>query len=142
MNERSSSLTTPLLFGLGGLIIGLLLGWLFLGAAFLSPLVRIINTDPWDLNPAAKQEWVTLVADNYGLNQNVQSARERLRGFSNEDVTQALTAGIVQRNTVGDATGAARLQGFGQVYGLDLGTGVAQPGATPTPAGNARRHRG
>jgi hypothetical protein len=139
MNERSSPLQNPLLFGIGGLIIGLLIGWLLVGAVFLSPFVRIVDTDPWDLNPAAKQEWVTMVADTYGLNQDLNAARERLRGYTNEEISQALTAGIVQRNTVGDATGAARLQAFGQVYGLDLGTG---PTPAPTPSQGGGRTGG
>ncbi|MBI4675164.1 MAG: hypothetical protein HY741_26275 [Chloroflexi bacterium] len=132
MNNRSNLLASPLVLGIGGFVLGLLIGWLLLGAVALSPFVKIVDTDPWDLNAAARQQWVTMVADSFSINQDRAAARERLRGFTNEQIADILKAEIVQRNTKGDATGAARLNAFAQALRLNLGT-AAQPGATPRP---------
>lgn len=135
MNNRSTLLSNPLLLAIGGLIIGLLVGWLLLGAVALSPLVKIVDTDPWDLNPAAKQQWVTMVADNYSINQDLNTARERLRGIPTDQVTQYLRVTFSERNTQGDSVGAARVASFAQVLGLNIaGGGTAQP-TTPTTNG-------
>lgn len=135
MNNRSSLLSNPLILGIGGLVIGLLIGWFVFG--YLLFPVQYVNADPWDLNPPSKSEWVVMTADNYSLTQDLNEARERLRGFPNDEITQILTAEIIERNTKGDAAGAARLQAFGQVYGLDLSStssGTPQPVPTPAPS--------
>ncbi len=133
MNNRSSLLSNPLVLGIGGLVVGLLVGWLLLGWVLFP--VTYTNADPWDLNPAGKSEWVVMTADGYSLGQDLGQARERLRGLSTDQIAQSLRAEIVERNTKGDATGAARLQAFGQVYGLDLAaTGGAPQPSTPPAA--------
>ncbi|HZQ10444.1 MAG TPA: hypothetical protein VFD70_27945 [Anaerolineae bacterium] len=138
MNNRSSLLSNPALLGIGGLVVGLLLGWLVLGSLFLSPFVRITDTDPWDLNSASKQEWVVMTADSYSNSQDLTTARERLRGFTPNEITQVLRAAFVERNTKGDAEGAARIAAFGQVLGINIGAGTAAPQPTPTTS-NATR---
>ena len=137
MNNRSSLLSNPLLLGIGGLVIGLLVGWLLLGAVALSPLVKIVDTDPWDLNPAARETWVTMVADSYNINQDLMLARNRLRGFSNDQVSASLKSAFTERNTKNDAEGAARVASFAQVLGLNLSSnGSTQPRPTTTPNDN------
>lgn len=138
MNNRSSLLSNPLVPGIGGLVIGLLIGWLVLGSVFLSPFVRIVDTDPWDLNPAAKQSWVVMTADSYGITQDLPTARDRLRGFTTNEITQFLKAEFAVRNNKGDAEGAARVAAFGQALGLNIGSGAppaGQPTPTPKPGG-------
>src|SRR5581483_10350886 len=135
MNNRSSLLSNPALLGIGGLVVGLLLGWLVLGSLFLSPFVRITDTDPWDLNSASKQEWVVMTADSYSNSQDLTTARERLRGFTPNEITQVLRAAFVERNTKGDAEGAARIAAFGQVLGINIGAGAPAPQPTPATGG-------
>lgn len=133
MNNRSTLLSNPLVPGIGGLVIGLLIGWLVLGSLVLSPFVRIVDTDPWDLNPAAKQAWVVMTADNYGVTQDLATARDRLRGFTTNEITQFLKSEFTVRNTKGDAEGAARVAAFGQALGLNIGS-ATPPTVQPTPA--------
>lgn len=133
MNNRSM-LSNPLVLGIGGLLVGLLIGWFVFGWALFP--VQYTNADIYDLNPAAKATWIVTVADAYSVNQDLNAARERLRGFTQDEITQALRAGIVERNTKGDAPGAARLQAMGQLLGLALGGGTATvPRPTTTPQG-------
>lgn len=127
MNNRMSMNQSSLIVAVVAFIVGALLGWLLLGAVILTPLVKVVDTDPWDLNPAAKQQWVTMVADSFSLGQDLNLARERLRGYSNDQVTQFLRQSFTERNQRGDATGAARLQAFSRVYGVNLGGGGAPP---------------
>lgn len=127
MNNRMSMNQSSLIMAVVAFIVGALLGWLLLGAVILTPLVKVVDTDPWDLNPAAKQQWVTMVADSFSLGQDLNLARERLRGYSNDQVTQFLRQSFTERNQRGDATGAARLQAFSRVYGVNLGGGGAAP---------------
>lgn len=136
MNNRSL-LSNPLVLGLAGLIAGLLIGWLLLGYV-LFPL-QYTNADAWDLNPAAKANWVVMTADSYSISQDLTTARERLRGFTPDSVTQILKAAVVERNTKGDGPGAARLQAFGQVAGYNLSStgAAARPTAAQGGAGGA-----
>jgi hypothetical protein len=130
MNNRTSLLSNPLVLGIGGLVVGILIGWLLLGWVLFP--VQYTNAELYDLNPAAKQQWVVTVADAYAVNQDLGQARERLRGFTPDEIAQSLKAEFGKRNTTGDATGAARLNAFAQIYGLNLAGGA--PSATPAPA--------
>jgi hypothetical protein len=133
MNNRTSLLSNPLVLGIGGLVVGILIGWLLLGWVLFP--VQYTNAELYDLNPAAKQQWVVTVADAYAVNQDLGQARERLRGFTPDEIAQSLKAEFGKRNTTGDATGAARLNAFAQIYGLNLAGGA--PSAAPTPARTA-----
>ncbi len=118
-------------------IIGLVVGWLVLGWVLFP--VAYTNADPWDLNPAAKAMWVTTVADAFSANHDVNLARQRLRGFSNEEVATILKQEIAVRNQAGQANQAANLQQFASALGLNLAAAPARttPGAAPTPAAAA-----
>lgn len=133
MNNRSSLLSNPLLLGVGGLVVGLIVGWLLLGAVSLSPLVTIKDTLPSDLKPEFKSSWVVSTADAYAVNQDLTTARDRLRWFTPDEVNQILRFAFTERNTKGDSEGAARLATFGQLLGYKIDSSATTP-RQPTPA--------
>lgn len=135
MNNRSSSLSSPLLFGVVGLIIGLIIGWLLLGAISLSPLVTIKDTLPSDLKPEFKSSWVVSAADAYAVNQDLTTARDRLRWFTPDEVIQVLRFAFTERNTKGDSEGAARLATFGRLLGYQIDSSAGAPKPTPASPG-------
>lgn len=132
MNNRSSLLSNPILLGVGGLVIGLLIGWFLLGWVLFP--VEYTNADLWDLNPAAKEMYIVTTADAFAADQNLTLSQERLRGLTAEEISQSLTAEFAARNTKGDAAGAARISSFAQAIGMPISGSPAQPAATPTPA--------
>lgn len=141
MNNRSTLLSNPLVLGIGGFIIGLLVGWLLLGAVALSPLVRINNLDPVDLKQEYKQQWIVDAADAYAVTQDLTAARNHLRWFTTDEIRESLIFAFGERNNKGDAEGAARINAFAQAMQLELQGGTPppgatrRPGATPTPGG-------
>lgn len=136
MNNRSSSLSSPLLLGVVGLVIGLIIGWLLLGAVSLSPLVTIKDTLPSDLKPEFKSSWVVSAADAYAVNQDLTTARDRLRWFTPDEVIQILRFAFTERNTKGDSEGAARLATFGRLLGYQIDSSATAPKQpTPTASG-------
>jgi len=64
--------------------LGLLLGWLMIGWV-LWP-VEYYDTDPPDLRRSHQEAYISLVADSFGLNGDLQLARERLHDFSDEEI--------------------------------------------------------
>jgi len=64
--------------------LGLLLGWLIIGWT-LWP-VEYYDTDPPDLRRSHQEAYISLVADSFGLNGDVQLARERLQGFGDDEI--------------------------------------------------------
>lgn len=134
MNNRSSLLSNPLVLGIGGLVIGLLIGWFLLGWVLFP--VQYTDAYIWDLNPAAQEQYVVTVADAFAADQNTTLAQERLRGLPPEAVSQSLTAEFGKRNQKGDAAGAARISGFAQAMNIPL-SATPPPGATPTPASSS-----
>jgi len=136
MNNRSSLLSNPLVLGIGAFVIGLLIGWLFLSAVALSPFVRITNVDPVDLKQEYKQQWIVDVADAYAVTHDLDTARNHLRWFTTDELEESLSFAFLERNTKGDAPGAARITAFADAMNLNLASGTPpQPGATPTPGG-------
>lgn len=132
MNNRSNLLSNPILLGVGGLVIGLLVGW-FLFGWVLFP-VQYTNADLWDLNPPAKELYIVTVADAFAADQNLTLAQERLRGLTAQEISQSLTAEFAKRNTKGDAAGAARISSFAQALGMPLSSTPTRPSPAPTPA--------
>ena len=61
-------------------LVGLLFGWLIIGWV-LWP-VEYYDTDPPDLRGSHQEAYMSLVADSFGLNGDVQLARERLQDFN------------------------------------------------------------
>lgn len=131
MNNRSSLLSNPILLGVGGLVIGLLIGWFLLGWVLFP--VQYTNADLWDLNPPAKEMYIVTTADAFAADQNLALAQERLRGMTAQEISQSLTAEFAKRNTKGDAAGAARISSFAQALGMPLSNTPAQPKPTASP---------
>lgn len=132
MNSRINLGQPNWLWVLFAFVLGAILGWLLLGYVLFP--VQYINADPWDLNPAARSEWIVLTADAYSSNQDLNLARNRLRGFTPTEIEQTLRQEFTARNTKGDAIGAARVQAFGQTLGLSVAGASAQPPPQATPA--------
>lgn len=133
MNNRSSLLSNPIVLGVGGLVVGLLIGWFLLGWVLFP--VQYTNADLWDLNPPAKEIYIVTTADAFAADQNLTLAQERLRGMTAQEISQSLSAEFAKRNTNGDAAGAARMSSFAQAIGMPLSSTPAQPVPTPTPGG-------
>lgn len=136
MTKNSGFLSNPLVLGIGGFVIGLLVGWLLLNAVYPSPLVRFTNVDPVDLKQEYKQQWIVDVADAYASTQDLTGARNHLRWFTPEEIEQSLRFAFTERNTKNDAEGAARIASFAQVYGINLSTGGGTP-TTPPSSGSS-----
>lgn len=132
MKDRSGLLSNPLVLGIGGFVIGLLVGWFLLGYSLFP--VQYSDADPWDMNPAGTEQWIVMTADSYTLNQNQTLAQQRLRGFTKQEIEQTLRQEFTKRNQEGDAEGAAQIQAFAELLGVSVtgGTPAAQP--TPGPA--------
>jgi len=99
--------------------LGLLLGWLIIGWV-LWP-VEYYDTDPPDLRRSQKEVYISLVADSFGLNGDVQLARERLQGFDDEEI-QAIISTLLERQGEDLAT-SQRLRHLAQALGLSLAPG-------------------
>jgi hypothetical protein len=135
MNNRTNMSQPNWLWVVAALVIGGILGWAL--AYFVFP-PTFVDSPPWYLNDAGKSEWVTMVADSYSLNQDLNGARERLRGFTTAEIQAQLTQEFTERNQKGDAIGAAAIQGFAQTLNLDVtappGTGTGQDEPSQPPA--------
>lgn len=112
--DRISWLKGAAIFGLG-----LLLGWLIIGWV-LWP-VEYYNTDPPDLRRSHQEAYISLVADSFGLNGNVQLARERLQDFDDEEI-RALILTLLERQGEDLAT-SQRLRDLAQALALSLAPG-------------------
>ena len=73
-----------------------------------------------------------MTADSLAVTQDLGTRANHLRYFSPEEQQQALRFAFTQRNTKGDAEGAARMAAFGQALGYNI-AGGGGPGAQPTP---------
>lgn len=98
--------------------LGLLAGWLIIGWA-LWP-VEYYDTDPQDLGQSHQEAYISLVADSFGLNGDLQLARERLRGFSDED-TEGIISTLLEREE--DLAKSQRLRDLARALALSLPPG-------------------
>lgn len=103
---------------LGGLafVAGIAVGWLVIGWTIFPPL----QSDPRDLSPAAKLEYVALVVDSWSLNRDTALAQERLKGLDPEEITAILSDLRAEYRQVGGTNQAARVSAFAAGYGLNL----------------------
>jgi len=99
--------------------LGLLLGWLIIGWV-LWP-VEYYNTDPPDLRRIYQEAYISLVADSFSLNGDVQLARERLQGFDGEEI-QDIILTLLERQEE-DITRSQRLRDLARALGLSLAPG-------------------
>lgn len=98
--------------------LGLLVGWLIIGWV-LWP-VKYYDTDPQDLGQSYQEAYISLVAESFGLNGDVQLARERLRGFSDEEIEGVISTLLEQE---GDLAKSQRLRDLARALALSLPPG-------------------
>ncbi len=129
MNNRFAAFTrdawiaTALAF-----VLGLVVGWLLLGYALFP--VSYTNAEPRDLASTYKAQWITMTADAYSANHDRNTALDRLRWFTPDEVTSVLRAQFDTYNKAGDSADAARMRDFALAYGVNI---TAPAGATPVP---------
>ncbi len=99
--------------------LGLLLGWLIIGWV-LWP-VEYCDTDPPDLRRNHQEVYISLVADSFGLNGDVQLARERLRDFNEEEIGDIILT-LLERQEE-DLAKSQRLRDLAQALALSLAPG-------------------
>jgi hypothetical protein len=128
--DRDTGRTRPWYFWpLITFVAGLLLGWLVIGW-WLWP-VEWRNALPQDLAPRLQNQYLTMVAESYAANGNVQLARDRLAGWPADELAVAL--GNTQENLAAtDAARAANVQLLASALSLSTG-GVGVSGAGPLP---------
>ena len=98
----------------------MLVGWLVLGWVVWP--VTWTNAQLQDLRPDLRNEYVTMVAESYAQTRNLEQARARLAGWSEEDLAKDLSAAqevFVARN----------LQTAQNVQDLAVALGGPQPPA-------------
>jgi uncharacterized membrane protein YciS (DUF1049 family) len=99
--------------------LGLLLGWLIIG--WLLWPVEYYDTDPPDLRRSHQEVYISLVADSFGLNGEVQLARERLQGFNDEEIRDIILTLLERREE--DLATSQRLRNLAQALTLSLAPG-------------------
>ncbi len=111
-------------------VVGLLLGWLIIGW-WLWP-VEWKNALPQDLAPRLQNQYLTMVAESYGANGNLQLAQDRLAGWPADELAVAL--GNTQEFLAAtDAARAANVQLLASALSVSLGeAGVSGAGPLPT----------
>lgn len=97
--------------------LGLLLGWLIVGWV-LWP-VEYYDTDPPDLRRSYQEVYISLVADSFGLNGDVELAGERLQGFNDEEIRDIILT-LLERE---DLAKSQRLRDLAQALALSLAPG-------------------
>lgn len=115
-------------------VVGLLIGWLGLGWWLLP--VHWTNTDPVDLRPTARQQYLDMVAESYALTKDALRAQSRLESWSKEEAGRLILVQADQYQREGKLMEEQRLRDLAQALGL-TGPATTQPSPTaarPTPA--------
>lgn len=84
MDRIREFLRNPLYAGLVGLVIGLLVGWMFLGWVIWP--VTWVNANPEDLRQEAKVEYLRMAIEAFGQNQLADKAKERYDALGEDKV--------------------------------------------------------
>ncbi len=115
-----------LLIGIGvGLVVGLLVGWLFFG--WLLFPVRWTDAHPYDLAPEARAEYMALVADSFKLDNDRTRAAEFLELWEDEEKEQAVADAIRMYTDAGQTGKAQSVEDLAKVLG------IRTPGEVPSP---------
>lgn len=124
-----------LLFGLAGLVLGLLVGYYLFGVQAL--FIVTPKSDPRDLDQASKVNWIVMTSESFSLNGDRNVAATRLRWFTPAEISSVLSEEIAQRNASGRPLDAGRLQNFATAMGYSLSAAPAAvtPRPTSTPTG-------
>jgi len=99
--------------------LGLLLGWIIIGWV-LWP-VEYYDTDPPDLRRSHQEAYISLVADSFVLNGDAQLARERLRGFDEEEIREIISTLLEKQGE--DLASSQRLRDLALALALSLAPG-------------------
>ncbi len=128
MESIREQLRNPLVAGIVGAVLGLIVGWFIIGW-WLWP-VEYVGAGPVDLRMSEKVEYLRMAAEAFATNQNAAEAQARYNALG-EEADEAL-AGLVQNP---EGLTADQLTAFASVV-----TGAAVvpppetlPGATPQP---------
>lgn len=125
----------PLIAFAVGLLVGLVvLGWNVWPVTWTNAAVQ-------DLRPELQQQYVSMVAESYAQTRNLEVVRQRLAGWSDEDLAELLSdtqTVLVAR----DPAGAANVQALAVALNVTGATaeapaGQAQPPAAATAAAGA-----
>jgi hypothetical protein len=113
-----------------GIITGLVLGWV------VWP-VQIANVDIADLNLAAKEELIVLIADTYALDKDLARAKERLAQIQDRQVNERIAA-MAKRYEKENKPSAANLAALSIALGnTDPQIALIATTATPTAMNTA-----
>ena len=90
MDQIREQLKNPLVVGIGGFIIGIIIGWFAIGWG-LWP-VEWTNAQPEHMSPSAKAEYLRMAIEAYGQNGDMYKAQTRFNalGENAEDVLAAV----------------------------------------------------
>jgi hypothetical protein len=128
----------PLITGILGLALGLTYAWV------ISP-VQYTNAHPGQLSPGAQEEWITMTADSYSLNQDLGLAQRRLQAqfFAPDELAALLGQEIVTAQQSGDLAAEQRLQALAQALAVQPGSPAGQSdAAAPVPQGETSNRLG
>lgn len=125
MNRDTADARPAYFWPLITFVIGLLVGWLAIGWGIWP--VTWTNALPQDMRAAERDQYLTMVAESYAVNSDLDLAKTRLTGWSSEELAKHL-ANLQGNLEVTDA----RLAGDVQLLGQALGLGGALAPAAPT----------
>jgi hypothetical protein len=112
-------------------VVGLLIGLVVLGWGVWP--VTWTNASVQDLRPELRQQYVTMVAESYAQTRNLEVARQRLAGWSQEDLAQLMQdtqTVLVSR----DPNEAANVQALAVALGANQAPGAPAQGQPPVAA--------
>ena len=111
-------------------VVGLLIGWLVIGWWLLP--VRWTNTDPTDLRPSARQQYLDMVAESFETTHDLARAKFRLLGWTHEETGRLILSQADTYMQEGLTVEAQRLQNLSLALGLEAPTGEQPPVESPT----------
>lgn len=118
-------------------VVGLLIGWLVIGWG-LWP-VTWTNALVQDLRPDLRNQYIAMVADSYAQTGNLDQARGRLTGWSDEELAQVI-ADAQEVLVARDVAAARNVQSLAAAIGATAGgaaSGQGQSQAQPAPAASS-----
>lgn len=121
----------PLFTAVGGLIVGVLFGWLVLG--WLVFPVTYKDSDPTALRQDYKETYLALVADSYAIDQNAAVARQRLAGFTADELSTTFAKMKAERQRDKRDNEAVRIQRLADGIGIKVAS--VTPGPTAQEGG-------
>jgi hypothetical protein len=113
-------------------VVGLLFGWLVIGWGVWPVTWR--NALPQDLRAEQKYDYLTMVAESYAANGDLQLAQSRVAGWPPEDLAKSLNA-VQEKYASTNASIASNVQLLASALSVSQGAGqAAAPVPTAVPA--------